>query len=94
MHDRREEGEELHASKDVAEAHSSSNTEWNKVFGFLNITLRVDESIWIKFVGIFPELRVHVNGVDERDNMTAGWNFVTAERLITVIEIRSGKQNY
>lgn len=91
MHDRREEGEQFHTSEDVAETHSPSYAERNEVFGFLNISFCVDESIRIKFIGVFPQRRIHVYGVDERDNMTASWNFVTAECLIAVIETRSGK---
>lgn len=85
VHDRTEEKEKLHAGQDVAEAHSTADAERHKIFGFLNLAgFGVDETTRPKLLRIFPQRRVHVNGANQGQHMTASWYFVTGELLIAV----------
>ena len=64
MKQRREEEEQLGFGQDVAETHPPTDAEWNEEIRFVDGTIGPDESFRIKRLGILPQRRIHVNGVD------------------------------
>jgi len=69
MKNRREEKEQLGFGQDVTETHPSTDTEWNEEIRFVDGTVLADESFRIERFRIFPQRRVHVDGVDQRDHL-------------------------
>ena len=68
VHDRCEEQEELHSGENVAETHTTTDTERNEVLGLVHLALCVDEATRSEVVWRFPEIWVHVHANSrERD---------------------------
>lgn len=84
MHDWWEEQKQLHSCENISQTHSPSRSKWNEIFRFLNLAFVIDKAARHKLFGVFPKSRVHVNAIDQRNNVTTGWYFVTIKLLITV----------
>lgn len=72
VHEGGEEQEELHPRQHIAQAHPPAHSEGYEVLRFAHLALCVDESRWAEFLGLLPQIGVHVDAIDQRDDMRAG----------------------
>lgn len=84
VHERGKEQEELHACQHIAQAHASSHAERDEVFGLAHLALRIDEPCRAKLLGLLPQCGVHVNAVDQWNDVRAGRYGVTIQFHISV----------
>lgn len=85
VHQRGEEQKQLHARQRIAEAHAPADAERHKEGGLLHFTLRIDEAPRIKVLGSVPQFRVHVDAVDQRNDVRTGRNGVALQLDVTVL---------
>lgn len=63
------EEKELHSRQDLSQAHPPADSEWDKVLRFGDLSVWVDEARRIELLGMIPEGGVHVNGVEQGDDL-------------------------
>lgn len=93
MHDRREEQEEFHSGENIAQTHPSANAKGQEIRWNLNFSFGINKSTWSEFLWLIPERWIHVNAVNQWNDMWAGWNFVTVELFVTVSKKKRSKIN-
>ena len=76
---RREEEEQLGFGQDVAETHAATHSEGNEEFRFVDGSVGADEALRIERLRVFPQRRVHVHGVDQRDHLRPFRDRVTVQ---------------
>lgn len=85
---RRKEQEEFHPGQDFPEAHSSTDAERQEVLGLRDFAFRVDEARWVELFGLFPKVRVHVNGVKQRYHLDVLGQQETVQFKVAVNKIQ------
>jgi len=92
VHEGGEEQEELHPRQHVAQAHPPAHSEGDEVLRLAHLALGVDESRGAELLGLLPQVGVHVDAVDQRDDMRAGRYGIPVEFHIPRVDERGGGQ--
>ena len=64
---------ELHLGQLVSETHPLSGPKGHEVTRLVNLPV-FEEPLWYKLLWLVPDLRVHVHGIEQRDDMGVLWN--------------------
>lgn len=70
MKERGEEELQFHLCYLVSKTHSLSCTKWHEVFGFMKFSLWCQESFWSELFRLIPDLWVHVNSVQQGNDVS------------------------
>lgn len=84
MHECGEEQKQLHASEHIAQTHTTADAERHEEGGLLDLALGVNEPPWIELLRKVPQLGVHVNAVNERNDVRTGRNRVAIQLDISI----------
>lgn len=77
-----EEEEHLGLRQVVAQAHASTDREGHEVVWLVDPSVH-EEALRSEFFGVFPQVRVHVDGPEVRDNMSVRRNTKARQLHIT-----------
>lgn len=69
----------------VKPTHTTSHSEWHKIFRFFHLPIGIDESLGIEIFWIDPQFRIHMNAIYKRNYMRTSRYYVSIEVNISRI---------
>ena len=70
---------QLHLSNLVSKTHSLASTKWHEMFWFVKFALLGEKSFRSEFFRLIPDLGVHVDSVQERNDVSVLGDDVTLQ---------------
>lgn len=77
VHEAGEEQEHLHAGQGVAQAPSTTYSEWHEKIWSVDVAVGADESLRDELFGPVPQLRTHVDSLDKGNDLGSRWDRVS-----------------